>query len=518
MDNTMRSRYTSLIGLLAVFILYSSFCFPVQAVTYCALAPLTGNYTISGTCTQTNTVEGGQEGDVIIAAGATVTLLQDQILVYNSGKKITITDTAVVNLNNTTDHTAKMKQGTICRTDTDSDTYAAPVGMDTQSYTLTTCPAGTIARTAGQLDDCNDADPAIFTNLVCYPDADGDGAYGTSNHSVCAGATCASAGESTDAGTDCNDILANGGDHVKYIGFCYRDADNDSYGVQGGTTYNCMDNATCLSAAWGSVVDGIAYNYNFSNVNTDCSDAQAAVWRATTCYQDVDGDGVGRTSSATYTCMNGTISCAATAGAVGTGVPITGTYFSTTKTDCNDGYTGYLTSATCYLDWDLDTYTRGSAALCINAPTCGGSTGRSGVDTGTVYAHSAGQLKNSASATADCCDTNATVKPGQTTYYTTAMAACTDGIAPTPLPFDYNCSGVQDMASRTIRVCMGESQCGENTGGGIIGWATPTPAACGGAGKWCYMLNGHTSGQCYQAEANCGWHLSCTTNTYLGCR
>ncbi len=264
----MRHIRLLLFGVTAIFILYS-FPFSVLAVTYCSQAPLTGDYTISGACTINTTVEGAQGGDIIIASGATVTLLADQTLVYNTGKKITITNTAIVNLNNTAGHASKLTQGTICITDADSDLHPLTVDGNNQSYTTTTCPAGTIARTAGQTADCNDNDPATYANVLCYADVDGDHAsgggnnYSTTSHSVCAG-TCASVGESANAGTDCCDSDANA-----YLGqtlyftsadacgnYNYDcDASNletlDTTGIQG-STYACVNPCVGCSLNYGA--------------------------------------------------------------------------------------------------------------------------------------------------------------------------------------------------------------------------------------------------------------------------
>jgi len=185
---------------------------PIFAVTYCSQAPLTGDYTISGTCTLNTTFEGAQTGNVIIASGAQVTLLADQVLVYNSGRQITITNTAVINLNTTAGHNAKLVQGTICIVDADGDTYPKSIDGNNQSYTTTTCPAGTIARAAGQQADCNDASATYFATLTCYPDADSDTYYSTVSQSVCGTATtCAalSPAQSATVGTDCCDTDAN---------------------------------------------------------------------------------------------------------------------------------------------------------------------------------------------------------------------------------------------------------------------------------------------------------------------
>lgn len=91
-------------------------------------------------------------------------------------------------------------------TDSDSDSYPPDLNLSlTSGAGLRRLSLMTSLSTL----DCNDANAATYANLTCYPDADSDTYYSTTSHSVCAGASCAAAGESATVGTDCCDTDAN---------------------------------------------------------------------------------------------------------------------------------------------------------------------------------------------------------------------------------------------------------------------------------------------------------------------
>jgi len=216
----------------------------------------------------------------------------------------------------------------VCYTDTDGDTQYS------MTRTSSVCQAGSCpGASANPGTDCNDDSSAVKYADTCYTDADNDTyTNGLSSatcvsHSTCALSTSSSA--STDGaavtgpftagllrdaanGSDCNEVGTNA-NQVWVAGTCYYDQDNDNYGVAG--TYTCMNNATCLSAAWGSIGTGTAYNYNFSNVSTDCcgTDANAypssaycgSAMNACSAWEyDCDATPSEKCDTGTYTCTD----------------------------------------------------------------------------------------------------------------------------------------------------------------------------------------------------------------------
>ncbi|OGQ25317.1 MAG: hypothetical protein A2138_04730 [Deltaproteobacteria bacterium RBG_16_71_12] len=125
--------------------------------------------------------------------------------------------------------------------------------------------------------------------------------------------------------------------------------------------------------------------------------------------------------------------------------------FTDQGTDCDDGNNTVWATRAVFIDADNDHYTVGSELT-----RCAAST----VPTGTCQR---------ASASADCYDSNANARPGQTTYYSSNRG---DG------SFDYNCDGNTSKQSVSE-----DTSCDACAGDGVTCVATGrtyTPSAgCG---------------------------------------
>jgi hypothetical protein len=172
--------------------------------------------------------------------------------------------------------------------------------------------------------DCNDNNSAVWQNLTGYVDADGDGYTTGGAVQVCSGASLPTGYRAAANGNDCNDSNASVWQNLTG----YLDADGDGYTVGSGTS-------VCSGS---SVVWSAGSPYRAAATATDCNDTNTnnsnLVWASVTCYHDADNDGYG--AGTAYNCMNNTSCASATAGAVGTGTPTTGTNFSSNNTDCCD--------------------------------------------------------------------------------------------------------------------------------------------------------------------------------------
>jgi len=121
-------------------------------------------------------------------------------------------------------------------------------------------------------------------------------------------------------------------------------------------------------------------------------------------------------------------------------------------TDCNDGSSQvFLARAQCHIDADGDTYTAGLApnSTCLNTTSCDTATRASASSHGAnVTSYTAGILRNSASASLDCYDSNANARPNQTSCFTTNRG---DG------SYDYNCNGASTKCSPILTHSSGLS-------------------------------------------------------------
>lgn len=149
--------------------------------------------------------------------------------------------------------------------------------------------------------DCSDnLYDTVNTSGPWYADTDGDGKGDPNNVSS---ACSAPVGYTTD-NTDCKDSGTNAS-LVFYGGqTCYRDNDNDNYGVA--TVRTCMNTTSCATATYGSTgtADDVI-NSNFATNTTDCYDSNANAYPGSTfCGTSSRGDG-----SFDYNCSSTSTQC-----------------------------------------------------------------------------------------------------------------------------------------------------------------------------------------------------------------
>ena len=140
------------------------------------------------------------------------------------------------------------------------------------------------------------------------------------------------------------------------------------------------------------------------------------------------------------------------------------------SSDCDNTLKYMGPTRTEYTDGDSDGYTVTGSSFCARYLTWGNSACSSG---GSAYSkNSAGTCKRvTASASVDCCDSDANAKPGQTTYFTTARSGCGG--------YDYNCDSVETQRDTETGLdsCVSDICVGANTWKGIV-------PACGTTGSW----------------------------------
>jgi len=172
-----------------------------------------------------------------------------------------------------------------------------------------------------------------------------------------------------------------------------------------------------------------------------------------------------------------------------------------TTQDCNDSSASYLANLTCYPDEDNDTY-----YSTVSHSVCAGSTCAS--------------IGESATVGTDCCDTSEDAKPGQTTFFTTALTNSTNCPVTTADDYDYNCDDSETLDSTGIN---GSTYACTNPCSGCdldysvtAGWLTAPPSTCGGSGTKYTMSGSYVSGTCYTV-ASCAT-LATSASSQRGCR
>jgi hypothetical protein len=352
------------------------------------------------------------------------------------------------------------------------------------------CRPGGTETCNGADDDCDGSvDDGVL--LSFYVDADGDG-FGTGS---VVSACSAPAGHTATAG-DCNDGCAscrpggtetcNGADDDcdgatddGVTTTFYLDADGDTYGRTDRTTQACTQPAG--HAARGGDCDDASSTANpgateiCDGRDNDC-DGGNDEGVMTTYYRDADGDAYGRADMTTQ-------ACSAPSGYVGT----TG--------DCNDGSTSIRPGAaeTCNdVDDDCDAVADDGLPLATYYADCDRD-GFTPMPVTTMTACRApttapaicptGQWLAAPSSLGDCVDQNATVFPGQTAYFTTAITPT----QPAGREYDYDCSG--GTTQQYPRSSNG--MCGSCDTSGATGWSG-TVRSCGAGGTYltCSLVPG----------------------------
>lgn len=223
---------------------------PVQAA---CIFPLAGNATISSPCS-VSTTDGLENGTLTITSS--ITLNSGSQLVFNNGYSIVKGSGGAINKA----ASATILKSNLWMIDSDADGWpASPTEASGLSTPSINGQPTTVARrryfmsassyNAGNgtwNTDCNDADGTKFQTLTGYADGDGDGYYGTTPSTVCAGSSLL-AGYSASPGSDCNDS------NIAMWRLRYRDADGDGYGAPGavcvGNDAGYVDNASdCYDA------------------------------------------------------------------------------------------------------------------------------------------------------------------------------------------------------------------------------------------------------------------------------
>jgi hypothetical protein len=325
----------------------------------------------------------------------------------------------VANNTDCNDNNAALNPATIWYRDADGDGYGSS-SATTQSCTQ---PSGYVSND----DDCDDSNAALSPATLWYPDADGDG-YG---NPLLPAASCTQPSGYVSNDDDCNDANAS----LNPTTVWYRDGDGDGYGIASRTTQSCTEPSGYVSNS------------------SDCNDQNASINPETYWYADADGDGYGDPDSSLQ-------SCTAPSG------------YIADNTDCNDDEEDDNPDATETCDGrdnDCDsTVDEANADNCTDYYYDGDGDGY-GTTTSQCLCSATGSY--TARLSTDCYDSNASVHPGQTTYFSVHRG---DG------SFDYNCDSSASKRYTSTYSCTGAVYvCVSSTAG-----YTSSVPACGNSGTW----------------------------------
>lgn len=247
---------------------------------------------MSSSCDFTGTVDGADNGGIIIASGQTLTIGSGQTVVWGPGKSIVINGSIALN------STAVLKQTRLWIHDADSDGYPSSTTQFAQSGTP---GAGYLNRSSVAnyaSADCSDASANVFQDVGSIAtDADQDGYYTGSTATTCVGDTTVVSSRTYYKNTSGNYFFitsgaAIGGSDVNDSSStvwqslnCYTDVDEDGYTI--GSAVATDSGADCPSGK------------TQSSSGTDCLDSNSAKWQ----NRYFDGDGDGHAPNSTLVCV-----------------------------------------------------------------------------------------------------------------------------------------------------------------------------------------------------------------------
>lgn len=194
-----KTLFLIILPLVSVFFIGVDF---VSAAS-CSGVPISGNYTVSSSCTFANTVDGVEAGNLTINEGTSLTINSGYTVAWNSGQTIYINGSLVVNTGGT------LKKTNLWMIDADNDHYPATTTQYAQDAAPTNGKRRSTMISITAVDP-QDSNAACWQNLTCYKDNDGDTYPGT-GATRCKGASCASPSDTYDydSATDCYDSNAN---------------------------------------------------------------------------------------------------------------------------------------------------------------------------------------------------------------------------------------------------------------------------------------------------------------------
>jgi len=171
----LNSKHKTYILILIGAIAVSFFLFSQTTQAACTNVPLSGDYTVSESCTFSSEpgVFGVDDGNLIIASGQTLTINNGQTVVWGPGKSVIINGSIAIN------EGGQLKQARIWVKDSDGDGYPTtdtPIAQDTSpgtGYVTRSNLNASMTYTSDLAYDYDDNDPTTYPGTSCDYDHDG---------------------------------------------------------------------------------------------------------------------------------------------------------------------------------------------------------------------------------------------------------------------------------------------------------------------------------------------------------
>jgi hypothetical protein len=132
--------------------------------THCPDVPPGGDYTVATSCTFANTIDGVDNGDLIINSGCTLTINAGQTIVFNPGKKVVVNGALAINKGNPG---GQLKKTYLWMIDSDSDGYSPSLTQ----YAQDSAPPGGKRRSSMKSitsTDCYDQNANAYPGQTNY--------------------------------------------------------------------------------------------------------------------------------------------------------------------------------------------------------------------------------------------------------------------------------------------------------------------------------------------------------------
>ena len=355
-----KSIFLILLGIF--FNILSSFSAKNKVYAACLNVPVGGSYTISSSCTFADTVDGVDNGGIIINADKTLTVNTGQTIVWSPGESIVVNGSIAIA------NGGQLKQTNLWLTDADADGYPASSTQVAQ----TDAPAGGRRR-----KDISNGTNSSFTYVSDITEFD----YDDSNDSIYYGTTCNGDCSTNNSSGECVAVSAgeNGlavckrcnGSSLTSVNIADNTQDTEGSNLCNQTCKNCNGSGSCVNQSPGE------------DLFDDCSEVTCANyiygWSGNDCkvYGSSSNNGDCNGSGACYTSVADSCS--------GVGATSAGCGSSGCKKACeaNDDATNYDTvSEVCYTS---DQHSCDPGDICNASGACEEETCTDCVCSGTGY-------------------------------------------------------------------------------------------------------------------------------------
>jgi len=313
----LKPKTYHLILFLALFLLI-----PAISHATCSSVPLTGDYTVSASCTfpVNSNIGGADNGNITINSGQTLTVNAGETVAWGPGKSLIINGSIAIA------NGAQLKQGRICRTDADGDGYvttAAPTVASTCTGKITQSAMNeSMINWADIKYDYDDTSAAIYPGTICAGDCSVNDSTGS--------CVAVSAGENGLAVcTRCN------GSSLSHVNTADNTQDAEGSNVCNQTCKNCNGAGSCVSQVSGE------------DLFTQCTQAYTCSGYATRLRNMCNGAGACAAIDASASDCSGTCAAYCSSGSCISTDTSVGTCTVATNARLASGGDGSCSSGTC---------------------------------------------------------------------------------------------------------------------------------------------------------------------------